>query len=466
MANSANSRADLDTANARQVDEYARWFRESTPYISAHRGKTFVVLLGGDTVANDNLVHIVHDLALLTVLGVRLVVVHGARPQIDAATESATFHGHRRITDGPTMALIHGVNGKIRATIEALFSTGLPGSPLHNTNLYVVGGNFVTARPVGVIDGVDHLNTGSTRSVDAPQIRALANDDVVPLISPVGYSPSGTAYNLSADELAADVALALGADKLIAFSESPFVQDARGIAHTELTPAQLDKILDEIPEPDPQHIRLAAILRASRGGIRRCHIVSHRQSGALLGELFTANGRGTQISEEDFRRIRPATTDDVAGIVELIRPLEAQGVLIERPRDRLESEIGHFLVAEIDGIVVGCCALYPYGSAAEFACLAVHATHRSSSVDAAGADPGSNGAADNPTGGLGAALLAAAEQTARADGVEELFVLTTQARDWFVEQGFTPSNLAALPMPKQSLYNYQRNALVLTKNIS
>ena len=432
------------------VDDYARWFRESTPYISAHRGRTFVVLLGGDTVAHENLIHIVHDLALLRVLGVRIVVVHGARTQIEAATTTpAAYHRHRRITDLQTMATIHAVNGQIRARIEALFSTGLPGSPLHNTTLAVVGGNFVTARPLGVVDGVDHLHTGVTRKVHADQIRATLNGDTVALLSPVGYSPSGAAYNLNADELAADVALALGADKLIAFSETALVTGDDGVPHTELTPAELDSMLDTIPTGEPRHTRLAALLRASRGGIRRCHIVSHADEGALIGELFTARGRGTQISEEDYQRIRPATPADVGGIIELIRPLEESGVLIRRSRDRLETEIEQFMVADIDGIVIGCCALYPYDTVAELACVAVHPGYRRSASGAA----------------LGASLLKAAEERAATSGIEKLFVLTTQTRDWFLDHGFEDGNPATLPMPKQSLYNYQRNSHVLHKTI-
>jgi amino-acid N-acetyltransferase len=146
-------------------NQYAQWFRDSTPYISTHRNKTFVVQLEGEALDHPNLTNIVHDLALIHVLGARLVVVHGARPQIDAALPDAEFHHGRRITRAADLPLLLGIFGQQRARLEALFSTGLPTSPLHGTEISVIGGNFVTARPVGVVDGVDHLLTGRTRRI-------------------------------------------------------------------------------------------------------------------------------------------------------------------------------------------------------------------------------------------------------------------------------------------------------------
>ena len=212
------------------MDDYAHWFRQSTPYISTHRGQTFVVLLGGDTLAHRNLETIVHDLALLTVLGVRIVIVHGARPQLDAALtdKPSRFHGPRRVTDAEAMGIIHGVHGQLRARIEALFSTGLPTSPLRNSAIGVVSGNFITARPLGILDGVDHKQTGVTRKVHTERLQRMLQGDVVALVAPVGYSPTGTAYNLNADELAADVALALRAGKLLTFLDEAPLTDAEG----------------------------------------------------------------------------------------------------------------------------------------------------------------------------------------------------------------------------------------------
>jgi len=425
-----------------EITDYARWFRGSTPYISAHRNKTFVVLLPGEALAHINLTNIVHDLALLHVLGARLVLVHGARPQIDDAVNTGTFHGARRITD---MTLISGVHGQIRAQLEGLFSTGLPNSPLHNVEVPVVSGNFITAKPIGIIEGVDHLLTGSVRRVERERVARTLNAGAVLLQSPIGYSPSGQAFNLPAEELAADIAIQIGADKLVVFNDTK-ITDTDGERISTLTPASFDAAVDSFS--DAQQARLQSLPRAVRSGVTKAHLISHEQDGALLAELFTAKGIGTQVIEQTSRAIRPATNDDVAGIVEVIRPLEETGALVRRERDRLEQEIEHFLVAELDGIVVGCCAVYPYGDQAELACVAVHENYRNQGGES-----------------IGARLLAAAETAAHTQGARELFALTTQARDWFVEQGFADADPQTLPLEKQSLYNWQRNSVVVRKAI-
>lgn len=428
---------------------YARWFRASTPYISAHRNRTFVVLLGGEAIAHANLANIVHDLALLHVLGVRVVLVHGARPQIDESLPDSRFHGHRRITDRESMDVLLGVYGSIRARLEALFSTGLPTSPLRNVDIATATGNFVVARPLGVLDGVDHLFTGAVRRIHSERIRALLETRTLVMLSPLGYSTSGQVFNLAADELAAETALALGAEKLIMFDSSGYVRDASGRDRGELTPAELDSILSATdPEPYVAN-QLNAMLRACRGGVPRCHLVSYTDDGALLQELFTAQGHGTELAEAHGSLVRRARIEDVAGIVEVIRPLEEAGILVRRDRDRLELEVGNFLVAELDGIVVGCCAVYPVEQAAELACVAVHEAFRKS-----GMKPG-----------IGERLLAAAEDEAVRGGAASLFVLTTQTRDWFAERGFEEADVAALPAPRQSLYNYQRNSKVMIKHL-
>ncbi|MDP6375026.1 MAG: amino-acid N-acetyltransferase [Pseudomonadales bacterium] len=426
---------------------YARWFRDSTPYISAHRGKIFVVLLGGEALAHENLINIVHDLTLLHVLGVHLVLVHGARPQIDTAIPGARFHTHagvrRRITEPGVMTDIVGTCAQQRARLEAAFSTGLPSSPLHNTDVKLVSGNLLLARPIGVLDGVDHQLTGQVRRVHTEAIRTYLQNGSIVLLSPIGYSPSGETFNLAAEEVAERVAVALRAEKLIIFDEAPFLTDEEGRRLSSLTPSQLD--VDTLPQATTRgHAR--ALLRAVREGVSSGQLVGYTEDGALLAELFTADGVGTQVVEQDMRTIRQATTEDVGDIVELIRPLEEAGTLVKRSRNVLEQEIHHFLVAELDGFVIGCCAIYPAGEHAELACVAVHPSHRA--------------------GAIGRRLLVSAEQLAIERGFTQLFVLTTQARDWFVEQGFKAGDIAELPAPRQELYNYQRNSQILIKKIT
>lgn len=425
-----------------ETHAYARWFRGSTPYISAHRDKTFVVLLSGEALEHVNLTNIVHDLALLHVLGVRLVLVHGARPQIERALPESFYHGHRRVTDEDAMSTITAVNGQIRTQLEALFSTGLPNTPLHNVDIPVISGNFVTAQPIGILDGVDHLFTGGVRRIDAERVRTHLDGGALVLQSPVGFSPSGQAFNLPAEELGAELAVQLKADKFILFDELAYIGDSKGERISTLTPGSLAQTITGFEVG--QQTRLRYLAQAVRSGVGKSHLVPFTEDGALLAELFTAEGVGTQVVEQQSRGVRPATLDDVAGIVEVIRPLEESGALVRRERDRLEQEIGNFLVAELDGIVVGCCAVYPYQDQAELACVGVHENYQSGN-------------------GIGASLLAAAEAKAKDDGARSLFALTTQTHDWFVEQGFAKAAPDALPESKQSLYNWQRNSAVMVK---
>jgi amino-acid N-acetyltransferase len=436
-----------------ELTQYARWFRDSTPYISAHRKKTFVVLLPGDAIVHEHVTSIVHDLALLSVLGVRTVLVHGARPQIDAAIAAAgltpRYHHHRRITDQATIDQVEAAVARVRAQIEGLFCLGLPNTPLHNTRINVLSGNLVTARPIGIVDGVDHLFTGRVRTIHHELIDTLLDVGAIVLISPLGYSPSGEAFNLGSEELAAEVAIALGADKLIAFDELSNLRDDDGRALSEISPTALEQWLPSADVTEWSRRTLSELARACRAGVPRCHLVGFREDGALLRELFTAGGCGTQVTEDDTQHIRHASVDDVAGIVELIRPLEATGALVKRSRARLETEIDRFFVAELDGIVVGCCALYPFDGtgAGELACLAMHPGYR-----------------DNPVAN-GAALVRRVESEARRLGLRQLFLLTTQARDWFKEQGFVDATVDDLPAPKKALYNYQRSSIVMSKKI-
>ncbi len=425
-----------------ETNAYARWFRGSTPYISAHRNKTFVILLSGEALEHVNLTNIVHDLALLHVLGVRLVLVHGARPQIEYALPESFYHRHRRVTDEPSMTAITALHGQIRSRLEALFSTGLPNSPLHNVDIPVIGGNFITAKPIGIVDGVDHLLTGEVRRIHSGRIRTALDNNALVLVSPIGYSPSGQAFNLNSEDLAAELAIAIQADKLIVFDDLAHVTDDQGERISTLTPGGLEQHLTVLDET--KQYRLRHLQQAVRGGVKKSHLVSFEDDGALLAELFTADGVGTQIVEQQARGIRQAALEDVAGIVEVIRPLEETGALVRRERDRLEQEIDNFLVAELDGIVVGCCAVYGYGKQAELACVGVHENYKSGN-------------------GIGPSLLQAAEQRARDIGASELFALTTQTRDWFLERGFHDAPIERLPEQKQRLYNWQRNSKVMVK---
>ncbi|HBF62506.1 MAG TPA: amino-acid N-acetyltransferase [Gammaproteobacteria bacterium] len=427
------------------LERYTSWFRGSTPYISAHRGKTFVVFLGGDALMHSNLVNIVHDLALLNVLGVRLVIVHGARPQLNEAFADSLFHHGRRITSATQMQEISGIFGSLRANLESLFSTGLPNTPLHNVEVNIVSGNFIAAQPVGIVDGIDHQCTGRLRSANVDAIAKLLDTQAIVLLSPLGFSTSGQTFNLAAEELAAELAVALEADKLIVFNDPGQITDAGQQRISRITPERLNGLCADL-DPDTK-VRCQALIAANTQGVERGHLVAFADDGALLQELFTADGIGTQVSRHDEDLIRQAQLEDVADIVEIIRPLEEDGVLVPRSRAQLEQEIAQFFIAELDGVVVGCCAVYAFADTAELACVAVHENYRHQYSDM----------------GIGSALLEAAERAASAQGATSLFVLTTQTQEWFVSHGFTPADVESLPSSKQSLYNWQRGSAVLQK---
>lgn len=437
--------------------QYVKWLRGSSPYINAHRDRTFVLMLGGEAIADSNFENIIHDIALLASLDVRLVMVFGARPQIDSALArngvQPRYHRHGRhllrITDDADIPVVRQVVGDLRIQIEALLSTGLPGSPMHASRISVTSGNWLTAKPLGVIEGVDFVHTGEVRRVDGDALRRQLDTGAVVLLGPLGYSPSGEVFNLAYEEVAAAVAGALRADKLIALDEAPGVLDDKGELITEMTPAELAQLIRERQQAPGHHgellRQLTAMLMASRAGVHRCHLVSHARDGALLQELFTREGCGTQITELSYEQLRPATRDDVSGIVELIRPLAEAGVLVPRSRELIEREIERFSVLDLDGLVIGCAALYPYAEeqAAEIACVVTHPDYQ-------GADHAEK-------------LVRHLENLARRAEMRQVFVLTTRTSHWFVEQGFRPTTVDALPSARRSLWTPQRGSKVLFK---
>ncbi|WP_233243728.1 amino-acid N-acetyltransferase [Bacterioplanes sanyensis] len=422
---------------------YVHWFRQSSPYINAHRDKTFVIMLEGEALDDAHFTHLVHDLALLQSFGVRLVLVHGARPQIDRVLThlnlQSRFEQGVRITDDPALAAVKAAVGIVKADIESRLSLGLPDSPMHGARIRVVSGNFVMAKPRGVIDGIDYQHTGEVRRIEHQAIRELLQQRHIVLLSPTGYSPAGDVFNLTAEDVALHTATALRADKLILLSAEQGLNGSNGELLREITCRQLEQCLPALDEHCQQLSRTA--IRAVRQGVPRAHIISHSVDGALLQELFTREGGGTMISREPYDQLRPARTDDVAGILNLLQPLEQDGTLVKRSRELLENELQRFFVIERDGLITACAALHPYSDDdAELACVAVHPDYRG--------------------GQRGQRLLQQVADEARRRGFQRLFVLTTRTAHWFIEQGFVAGDVGALPAARQQLYNFQRNSKV------
>jgi amino-acid N-acetyltransferase len=433
-------------------EAFVRWFRQVAPYVHDFGGRTFVIAFGGEMVAERaRFASFVHDVNLLAALEIRLVLVHGARPQVDAEMKAkglrSKYAQGLRITDEQALTAVKHASGVLRVEIEALLSQGLPGSPMARARLRVASGNYITARPIGVRKGIDFQFTGAVRKVDADAINGHLDAGDVVVVPHLGYSPTGEIFNLSWEDVAENVALALRADKLLMYTDKLPV-GRKGAILSELTAREAEALLKKEDLTSPQTARaIAHAVRALSGGVGRAHLVTRRVESSLLLELFTHTGVGTMINAEPVESLRAARIEDVQGILGLIEPLEADGSLVKRSRELLEAEIGNFLVVEHDGTIVGCCALYPFPEekSAEFACLAVAPEYRDSSY--------------------GERLLKACEERAKALKLRRLFALTTHAAHWFLEQGFRAGEPTALPSQRQALYNWRRNSKVFLKRL-
>jgi amino-acid N-acetyltransferase len=433
-------------------ESFVRWFRQVAPYVHDFGGRTFVIAFGGEMVADRaRFESFIHDVNVLASLEIRLVLVHGARPQVEAEMKAKGLRSRYaqglRVTDEQALTVVKHAAGVLRVEIEALLSQGLPNSPMARAQIRVASGNYITARPLGVRNGVDFQFTGAVRKVDAAALAAQLDVVDVVVVPHLGYSSTGEVFNLAWEDVAESVAVALGADKLLLYTDR-LPTNRKGEVVSELTSDEAAALATKKSNLTPVATRaLEHLARAVEGGVARGHLVTRRSPGALLLELFTHAGVGTMITADTVEKLRPARIEDVRGMLALIEPLEADGTLVKRSRELLESEIGNFLVVEHDARIVGCAALYPFpdDKSAEFACLAVANEYRDA--------------------GYGERLLKACEERAKGLRLRKLFALTTQAAHWFLEQGFRADTVDALPEQRKALYNWRRGSKVFLKRI-
>ncbi|KPD04383.1 amino-acid N-acetyltransferase [Moellerella wisconsensis] len=426
-------------------------FRHSVPYINAHRGKTFIIMLGGEAIAHENFANIVNDIGLLHSLGIRIVVVYGARPQIEGIlTENnykTTYHKNTRVTDAKTLEYVKQASGALQLDITARLSMSLNNTPLQGAHINVVSGNFVIAQPLGIDDGIDYYHSGRIRRIDEDAINRQLDNGSIVLIGPVAVSVTGESFNLTSEEVATQLAIKMKAEKLIGFCSTQGVMGKHGNILSELLPNEAEDLIQQLESQGDYYSGTVRFLRgaakACRRGVRRSHLLSYQEDGSLIQELFSRDGIGTQIVMESAEQIRRANINDIGGILELIRPLEQQGILVRRSREQLEMEIDKFTIIERDNLAIACAALYPYPEEGlgEMACVAVHPDYRSSC--------------------RGEVLLNRISSHAKQIGLEKLFVLTTRSIHWFQERGFKPAEIEMLPLKKQELYNYQRRSKIL-----
>lgn len=437
---------------------FVPWFRAVAPYIHAHRGKTFVVAIAGELVAAGKLATFAQDLAILHAMGIKLVLVHGFRPQVEEQLKvkghvSRFSHG-MRITDTVALDCAQEAAGQMRYEIEAAFSQGLPNTPMAHAQIRVVSGNFITARPVGILDGVDFQHTGLVRRIDAAGIRKAVDFGALVMLSPFGFSPTGEAFNLSMEDVAASAADALQADKLIYVTEVKGIpldpSDPNSEIDTELALADAKKLLANLPnpvQPTDTAFYLQHAVKACEAGVERVHIVPFSVDGSVLMESFTHDGVGTMIVDEKLESLREATADDIGGILQLIEPFERNGTLVKRDRTEIERDIDHYTVIEHDGVIFGCAALYPYPEA------------RTAEMSALTVSPDVQGQGD------GERILKRVEQRAKASGLDSIFVLTTQTMHWFIKRGFVQVDPDWLPEARKRKYNWDRRSQVLVKKL-
>jgi amino-acid N-acetyltransferase len=440
---------------------FVPWFRSVAPYIHMHRGKTFVVAVCGEAIAAGKLTTIAQDLALIQSMGVKIVLVHGFRPQVNeqlAAKGHAPKYSHGiRITDGVALDCAQEAAGQLRYEIEAAFSQGLPNTPMAGATVRVMSGNFITARPVGIVDGIDFKHSGVVRKVDTAGIMRTLDMGAMVLLSPFGFSPTGEAFNLTMEEVATSVATDLQADKLIFLTEIPglALDPSQPLSEdnpidTELPLAAAEKLLASLPGaqlPTDTAFYLQHCVKACKSGVERSHILPFATDGALLLEVYVHDGIGTMIVDEKLESLREASPDDVGGVLQLIEPFERDGTLVKRDRTEIERDITNYSIIEHDGVIFGCAALYPYAESrtAEMAALTVSPQSQSQ--------------------GDGEKLLKRVEQRAKAAGLDSIFVLTTRTMHWFIKRGFVQVDPDWLPEARKRKYNWDRKSQVLVKKL-
>ncbi len=430
------------------TQDYVQWFRGAAPYIKAHRKKTFVIMVSDEVIYSDRFVGLVHDIALLNHLGIKLVILHGSRSSIDSHFADnkleSRFHHNIRITDAATLPFVIQAINEVRTFFEAQLSTGLPNTPMSGSELSLVSGNFVTGMPLGVIDGIDMQHSGKVRDIKHDEINELLALNHVVLLSNLGYSRTGEVFNLPAEELAGKVAQALKADKLIYIQQG--ITNGEATAST-LSASECDLMLQDPATPSELKSLLGQAIQAIQAQVKRVHLIDPQVDGGLLLELFTRDGYGIMVTNLFYEGSRAASIDDVGGILGLIEPHESSGVLVARSREQIELEISHFQVIEKDGMIIACIACIPDSSArtAEIACLAVHESYQGS--------------------GLGNQLLQIVEDRASKSGISRLYTLTTRTSHWFIEHGFVESRDFKLPEARLARYNPERGSKILLKSI-
>jgi len=425
--------------------------REILRYVPQFREKTFVIALDGAVVEDGNFRNLLLDVALLRSLNVDVVLVHGAAHQIARLAEQT----HQKtsdlegtgVTDATTLQLA--LTAATRVTHELL-------EGLHMHDLRGVYGNALTAHPAGILFGVDYQWTGRVERVDVDLLRGLVQRGVVPVVPPIGCDGEGRSYRLNSDSVAVEVARVLGAVKLIFVGTYPGIQlpgheAAEGKLLRQASIDEAEAILRQrrADLPTGQASKLEQAVRAVKGGVPRVHVIDGRVEMGLLAEVFSNQGIGTLIHSNEYQAIRWATRKDVRALFTLIQESVQNDELVRRTRAEIERQIDDYFVFEVDRNIVACAALHPYteSNKAEVACVCVDRRFENR--------------------GIGAKLVRYAEDQARERGLAQLFLLSTQAFNFFQQKGgYVRGTPDDLPPSRRERYDRSgRQSLVLVKDL-
>jgi amino-acid N-acetyltransferase len=429
--------------------------REILHYVPQYRDKTFVIALDGAIVEDPNFRNILLDIALLRSLRIEVALVHGAGFQVRLLAEQtgqtpSNLDG-TGVTDGPTLQLaLTAANRVSHEVLEGLSANDLRGAC----------GNALVAHPAGILQGVDFQFTGRVERVDIQLLKTLLENDIVPIIPPLGCDGEGNTYRLNSDAVAVEVARALQAVKLIYLTPAAGIQlENEELRRTDCQSVLLRQLtVDEAEDVLKKHradlsgsalSKLSQAVRAARGGVPRVHIIDGRVEEGLLAEVFSNEGIGTLIHTNEYQAIRKAHRKDARGIHALIRASMETDELLPRTQTEIEKQVDDFFVFDVDRRPVACVALhfYPGDSKAEMACVCV------------------DGKFENQ--GIGGRLMQYVETQARAAGATELFCLSTQAFNYFVQKGgFRLGTPDDLPTVRRQRYDSSgRRSQVLTKKL-
>jgi amino-acid N-acetyltransferase len=428
--------------------------REVFYYQNRFAGKTIVLKIDYPILNASHFPQLLKDLAMLRATGIEIILIPGAREWIDAVLKEYDIESEYvagvRIATQDSIPFIRMAAFDVANRLMTLLTA-------FQANAVI--GNFIRARGIGVVDGVDFQNSGRVEKILKEPLQQILDQGMIPIFPCIGWNAAGKPYNLASDDIAMAVAEALQAEKLFfvtdsdGFMESRFklppglVKNSDGrVARLSLEEAEeVLKLNTANPDPDLRYLELA--LTACRKGTERAHVVDGRMEGAILREIFSNLGIGTMVYGNEYESIRPMKADDIGDVLRLMQPLVEEGILVKRSENELMARQGDFVVYSIDDVVHACGALHDYGEGqAEIAAIATNPVYRHLS--------------------MGRKIVSYLVEKAERSGMNRVFALTTRTVDWFEQLGFGEVGLDSLPAKKRESYNHARKSRIFALDLN